>query len=38
VAGPCDHCNELSGYVKGVDFLYQLSDNQLLKEDSAPWS
>jgi hypothetical protein len=37
VAGSCEHGNELSGFIKGGEFLDWLSDYQLLK-DSAPWS
>jgi hypothetical protein len=33
VAGSCEHGNELSGSIKGGEFL-----NQLLKKDSAPCS
>jgi len=35
MAGPCGHGNELSGSVKGGEFLDRLSDYQLLKEDSG---
>jgi hypothetical protein len=38
VAGPCEHSNEPSGSINGGEFLEWLSDCQLLKKDSAPWS
>jgi hypothetical protein len=38
VAGYCEHCNELSGIIKGGEFLDYLSDYWLLKLDSALWS
>jgi hypothetical protein len=38
MAGFCEHVNEPSGSTKGEAFLVQLSDNQLLKKDVAPWS
>jgi hypothetical protein len=38
VAGSSEHGNELLGSIKGGEFLDQLSDCQLLKKDSAPWS
>jgi hypothetical protein len=38
VAGSCEHGNEPSGSIKCGDFVYQLSDYQLLKKDSAPCS
>jgi hypothetical protein len=34
----CKHGNELSGFIKGGEFLEYLSDYQLHKEDSASWS
>jgi hypothetical protein len=37
VAGSCEH-NEASSCIKGREFLDWLSDCQLLKKDSAPWS
>jgi hypothetical protein len=37
-ADSCEYDNEPSGFVKGGEFLDQLSDYQLLKKDSAPWS
>jgi hypothetical protein len=37
VVGCCEHGNEPSGSIKGGEFDY-LSDYQLLKNDSAPWS
>jgi len=30
--------NNLSGFIKGWEFLDQLSDCQSLEKDSAPWS
>jgi hypothetical protein len=36
VAGYCEDSNELSGFIKGGEFLDRLSDHQLLKEDSDP--
>jgi hypothetical protein len=38
VAGSCERGNESSGPIKGREFLDQLSDCQLLKLDSDPWS
>jgi hypothetical protein len=38
VAGCCEHGNEPSGSIKGREFLDKLSDCQLLKKDSAPFS
>jgi hypothetical protein len=38
VAGSCEHSNKHSGSIKGAKFLDLLSDCQLLKRDSAPWS
>jgi hypothetical protein len=32
----CKHGKEPSGYIKGREFLYQLSNYQILNEDSAP--
>jgi hypothetical protein len=37
VAGCCEHGNEPPGSIKGEEFLDQLSDYKLLKNDSAPW-
>jgi hypothetical protein len=37
VAGFCEHGDEPSGYIK-KDFFDNLSDNQLFKQYSAPWS
>jgi hypothetical protein len=34
----CEHGNEPWGSIKGGKFLNQLSDYQLFKLDSAPWS
>jgi hypothetical protein len=36
--GSSEHCNVPSGSLTGMEFLDQLSDYQLLKKDSAPWS
>jgi hypothetical protein len=38
VAGSCEHGNEPTVSIKGGEFLYQLSDHQLLKKGSAPCS
>jgi len=38
VVGPYEGGNEPSGSIKGREFLDYLSDCQLLKKDSAPWS
>jgi hypothetical protein len=38
VAGSCEHGDEPSGHIKGVEFLDQLSDCWLLEKDSARWS
>ena len=38
VADACEWGNELSGSIKGGEFLDQLQTSQLLKKDSAPWS
>jgi hypothetical protein len=37
IAGSCEHNNGSSGCMKHGEFDY-LSDRQLLKKDSAPWS
>jgi hypothetical protein len=37
-AASCERGNEHSDYIRGGEFLDQLSDCQLLKKDSAPWS
>jgi hypothetical protein len=34
----CEHDNEQTTSIKSGESLDQLSDYQLLKEDSAPWS
>jgi hypothetical protein len=34
VAGSCEHGNELSGSIKGGEFLDALSDYYLLRKDS----
>jgi hypothetical protein len=36
--GSCAHDNEPSSFIKAEEFLDYLSDCQLLKKDSAPWS
>jgi hypothetical protein len=36
MAGSYEHGNETSGFIKGREFLDQLSDHKFLK-DSAPW-
>jgi hypothetical protein len=33
VAGSCKHGNETLGAIKGREFVYHLSDYQLLKKD-----
>jgi hypothetical protein len=38
VAGSCKHGNEPFGSINDWEFLDWLSDYQLLKKDSAPWS
>jgi len=38
VAGSCEHGKDLSGSIKGREFLDKLSDIYLLSKDSAPWS
>jgi len=38
VVSSCENGNETSGSIKGREFLEHLSDYQLLKKDSAPWS
>jgi hypothetical protein len=38
VAGCCEHSNEPMDSIKGGEFVDQLSDYQLLKKDSAPFS
>jgi hypothetical protein len=38
VAGFCEHGNEPSGSIEGVEFLDCLSDCKLLKKDSASWN
>jgi hypothetical protein len=38
VAGFYEHRNEISVTIQGGEFLNKLSDYQLLKKDSAPWS
>jgi hypothetical protein len=37
VLGSSYYGNESSGSIKGEEFLDQLSDFQLHKEDSTPW-
>jgi hypothetical protein len=36
--GSYEHGNEISGSIKGGEFLELLSDCQLLKKDCAPWN
>jgi hypothetical protein len=36
--GSCEHGDEPSGPIKGRKFLDEVSDYQLLKKDSSPWS
>jgi hypothetical protein len=38
MAGSCEHGDEPSGSIKYWEFPEQLSDYQLLKDDSASWS
>jgi hypothetical protein len=38
VAGFCEHGNELFGSIKDKEFLDQLSDYYILKNNSFPWS
>jgi hypothetical protein len=38
VPDSCEHGNEPSGSIKGLGFLYYMSDYQLLKKDYAPLS
>jgi hypothetical protein len=38
VAGPYDHGNEPSGYIKGWELLGELSHCHSLKKDCASWS
>jgi hypothetical protein len=38
LAGSCDHGDEPLDFIKGLEFLHQLSDYQLLKKYSAPLS
>jgi len=38
VADFCEHGSEPSGSIKGGEFHGYLSDYQLVKKDSAPWS
>jgi hypothetical protein len=38
VAESCEYDNELPGSIKGGEFLDLLSDCQLLKKDSPPWT
>jgi hypothetical protein len=35
VVGSCENGNETSGFIKCLEFIYRMSDNQLLKNDSA---
>jgi len=36
VAGPCEHGNELSGSIKGKEFLDLLNGYCFLEKESAP--
>jgi hypothetical protein len=36
-AGSCEHSKEYSASVKGVQFINQLNNFQLLKKNSAPF-
>jgi hypothetical protein len=36
MTGACEHENEPLGSVNGGKFIYQLTDYQIFKEDSAP--
>jgi hypothetical protein len=36
--GSCEHGNEPLGFIKGDKFLALLSDYQILKENSVPYS
>jgi hypothetical protein len=38
VTDPCEHGNEPSDSIKRRVFRHQLSDCQIIKKDSAPWS
>jgi hypothetical protein len=38
MASTCEHYNDISGRIKGGEFLHQPSRYQLIKEDSAPRS
>jgi hypothetical protein len=38
MAGPCEHGKELSGSIRSGKYLDYMSDYELLKMDSAPWS
>jgi hypothetical protein len=38
VAGFCGHDNGRSDFIKGMKFLDKLSDYQLLKKGSTPWT
>jgi hypothetical protein len=38
LVGSCEHGNEAFDSIKGREFFDHLSDCQLLKEDSVPWS
>jgi hypothetical protein len=37
VMDPCEYGNEILDSIEGREFLDQLSDNYVLKKDSAPW-
>jgi hypothetical protein len=38
VTGSCEHDNEISGSIKGREFLDRMNDCQFLKNDYAAWS
>jgi hypothetical protein len=38
VAGSGEHCNEITGSIKGGKFVEQFNNYQLLKNDSVKWS
>jgi hypothetical protein len=38
LVGSCEHGTEISGSIKGREFIDWLSNYQLLQKDSAPWS
>jgi len=38
VAGSCEHGNEISSSIKGGEFFDSLSNCQILRKGSAPWT